>query len=155
MKKLNKICAIALLIVMSLSLVACVNTYPKIKSAFEDAGYKQSETFEGYAKDFKSITNNENKEIAVTAHAFGKLDGLKPLIAIILEFKATDDMIDYYKNNEIVRDAVSAVINDENAKSFYNSLVEAGYANGNCMLIPIGVTGDAITETTTIMKNAK
>ncbi len=154
MKKLSKICALALLIVMSLSLVACVNTYPNVKKAFEAEGYKQSETVEGLTDDFKSVTNNEGKEIAVTVHVFlkgGLITGNK---AVILEFKATDDMIDYYKNNEIVRDAVSAVLNDEDAKSFYNSLVEAGYANGNCMLVPVGITGDALTEMTTIMKNA-
>ncbi len=155
MKKLSKICAIALLIVMSLSLVACVNTYPKVKKAFEDAGYTQSETVEAVTKDLLAATENEGKDIAVTMHVFlkgGLVTGNK---AIILEFKATDDMIDYYKNNEIVRDAVSAVINDEDAKSFYNSLVEAGYANGNCMLVPVGITGEALTEMTTIMKNAK
>lgn len=156
MKKLNKICAIALLIVMSLSLVACVNTYPKIKSAFEDAGYKQSETVEAFTKDLLAATENEGKDIAVTMHVFlkgGLVTGNK---AIILEFKATDDMIDYYKNNEMVRDAVAAIANDEDAKSFYNSLVEAGYANGNCMFVPtLGSTSAAITEITTIMKNAK
>lgn len=151
MKKLSKICAIALTLVMALSLVACANTYPAIKKAFEAEGYTQSEMVEGLTSDFKAITNNEGKEIAVTAHSLVK--GLK--VAFILEFKATDDMIDYYKNNEIVRDAVAAVANDEDAKTFYNALVEKGYANGNCMLVPVGITGEALTEMTTIMKNAK
>lgn len=151
MKKLSKICAIALTLVMALSLVACANTYPAIKKAFEAEGYKQSEMIEGITSDFKTITNNDGKEIAVTAHALVK----DARTAFILEFKATDDMIDYYKNNKMVRDAVAAVANDEDAKSFYNSLVEAGFANGNCMLVPVGLTSDAITEMTTIMKNAK
>ncbi len=150
MKKLSKICAIALTLVMALSLVACANTYPAIKKAFEAEGYKQSETIEELTSSFKAITNNDGKEIAVTAHAFVKA----AKTAFILEFKATDDMIDYYKNNKMVRDAVAAIANDEDAKSFYNSLVEAGFANGNCMLVPLS-GGDALTEMTTIMKNAK
>lgn len=154
MKKLSKICALALTLVLALSLVACANTYPSIKKAFEAEGYTQSETAEAVITDLTNATQGDAKNIAITPHVLikgGLITGNK---AVILEFKATDDMIDYYKNNEIVRDAVSAIANDEDAKTFYNSLVEAGYANGNCLLIPWGISGDAVTEMTTIMKNA-
>lgn len=156
MKKLSKICAIALTLVLALSLVACANTYPSIKKAFEAEGYKQSETAESILSDLKSFTNNEGKETALTVHALVKVEGLKTSTAFIVEFKATDDMIDYYKNNEIVRDAVSATLNNEDAKSFYNSLVEAGFANGNCMLVPSPLSSSAaVAEMTSIMKSAK
>lgn len=149
MKKLSKLCALALLVVMSLSLVACANTYPNIKKAFEKEGYKQSETVEGLARDFKSVTNKDGKEIAVTAHALVKNGNT----AFILEFKATDEMIDYYKNNEVVRNAVKDVTSDEDAQAFYNALKEKGYANGNCMLVPVSITGNT-QEMRDIMKKA-
>lgn len=150
MKKLSKLCALALLVVMALSLVACGNTYPAIQKAFEDAGYEQSQTLEGINNDFLAYTDKDGNEVALQAHAFTG-DGT----ALILEFKATDDMIQYYKDNKMVRDAVKDIAENDDAKAFYNSLVEKGYANGNCMLVPITISASKVTKMTDIMKNAK
>lgn len=150
MKKLSKLCALALLVVMAISLVACGTTYPAIKTAFENAGYEQSDTLEGLYKDYLKYTDKEGKDVALQAHAFKKTgEGT----ALILEFKATDDMIQYYKDNKLVRDAVKDVTENDDAKAFYNMLVEKGYANGNCMLVPILPVN--VTKMTEIMKNAK
>lgn len=150
MKKLSKLCAVALLVVMALSLVACGTTYPKIKSAFENAGYSESKTVESIYQDYLTYTGTDGNKVALQAHALVKVgEGT----ALILEFKATDDMIQYYKDNKMVRDAVKDVTENEDAKAFYNMLVEKGYANGNCMLVPISVTSAQTMKD--IMKNAK
>lgn len=148
MKRLTQIGALVLTVLLSLSMVACANTYPKIKKAFEKEGYKQSDTMEGVTSDFKSYTNQDGKEIALTVHVLAK-----DLVnyAIILEFKATDEMLQFYKDNKAARDAVKDVTENEDAKAFYNQLKEKGYANGNCMLIPAGVNYKDMLE---IMKNA-
>lgn len=150
MKKLSKLCAVALLVVMALSLVACGTTYPKIKSAFENAGYTESKDVEEANKSFYSYTGTDGKDVVLTAHALVKDGGIST--ALILEFKATDDMIQYYKDNKMVRDAVKDVTEDEDAKAFYNALVEKGYANGNCMLVPLTVL--YANEMKDIMKKA-
>lgn len=146
MKRLTQIGALVLTVLLSLSMVACANTYPKIKKAFENEGYKQSEAVEGVTKDFKSYTNKDGKEVALTVHVLTKLTST----AVILEFKATDEMIQFYNDNKAARDAVKDVTENEDAKAFYNQLKEKGYANGNCMLIPIG-DAKSMCE---IMKNA-
>ena len=105
MKRLTQIGALVLTVLLSLSMVACANTYPKIKKAFEKEGYKQSETMEGVTKDFKSYTNKDGKEVALTGHVLTKLTST----AVILEFKATDEMIQFYNANKAARDAVKDV----------------------------------------------
>lgn len=148
MKRLTKIGAIILTLILSLSMVACSNSYPKIKSAFEKANYTQSETAEALAKDFKTFTDSEGKEQALTFHVLVKNVAN---YAVILEFKATDDMIQYYKDNKSARDLIKDITENEDAKAFYNELKEHGYANGNCLLIPVGIDYKEMLD---IMKNA-
>lgn len=72
-------------------------------------------------------------------------------IAFILEFKATDDMKEFYDDNKVIRDAISGITSNEDAQEFYKSLEEKGFANGNCLVIPIA---DVAGEIPTIVKNA-
>ncbi len=133
MKKLTKILSLILALAMAISLVACANSYGKIKRAFEKAGYEVVEN--------ETTANWEEwtSEYGCKVHYFEKTEGSTPPSAIVLEFKATDDMLDLYKNNEEVREFLQAASSNEDAKEFYNALVEKGYANGNCMVIPIAV----------------
>ena len=146
MKKLTKILSLILALAMAISLVACANSYGKIKRAFEKAGYEVIETEE--TANWEEWTS----EYGCKVHYFQKTEGILKQPAIILEFKATDDMLDLYKNNEEVRVFLQDASNNEDAKEFYNSLVEKGYANGNCMVIPLSLTG--YQSVLDIVKNA-
>jgi hypothetical protein len=59
---------------------------------------------------------------------------MKMNVVIVFEFKTTDDMMELYKESDTLKGFVSDVKADGTAKEFYDSLVEKGYANGNCMV---------------------
>ncbi|MBQ7340377.1 MAG: hypothetical protein IJW43_05955 [Clostridia bacterium] len=146
MKKLVKIITVLLIVVLSLSAVAC-STYGKLEKAFTDAGYEVVENQEA--------ENMEDEEKGITAHYLEKKETLSTIGVIILEFKATDDMIEYYNENEIVRDALEAILTDEDTQDLYQALVDAGIANGNCLVYPATLSAVlAINSVTDIVKNA-
>ncbi len=146
MKKLVKIISVLLIVVLSLSAVAC-STYGKLEKAFTDAGYVVVENQE--------TENMENEEKGITAHYLEKKETISTLGVIILEFKATDDMVEYYNENEIVIDALEAILTDDDTQDLYQALVDAGFANGNCLVYPATLSAIlAIGSITDIVKNA-
>lgn len=146
MKKLVKIISVLLIVVLSLSAVAC-SSYGKLEKAFTDAGYVVVEN--------ESAENMENEEKGITAHYLEKKETISTLGVIILEFKATDDMVEFYNENEIVRDALEAILTDEDTQDLYQALVDAGIANGNCLVYPATLSAIlAINTVTDIVKNA-
>ena len=146
MKKLVKIISVLLIVVLSLSAVAC-STYGKLERAFTNAGYVVVEN--------KEAEDMENDEKGITAHYLEKKETISTLGVIILEFKATDDMIEYYNENEIIRDALEAILTDEDTQDLYQALVDAGFANGNCLVYPATLSAIvAINSVTEIVKNA-
>lgn len=148
MKKFSKILAVLLTICLTLTLAAC-SSYGKVEKAFKDAGYSVTESalIQQYEK--------AGEEYGVKAHYLEKQETLAKLGVIILEFKATDDMIEYYNNNEMIRDVISAITSSEDAQEFYNTLVEVGFANGNCLVFPANTAATlAINSILQITKNA-
>ena len=146
MKKLVKIISVLLIVVLSLSAVAC-STYGKLERAFTNAGYVVVEN--------KEAEDMENDEKGITAHYLEKKETISTLGVIILEFKATDDMIEYYNENEIIRDALEAILTDEDTQDLYQALVDVGIANGNCLVYPATLSAIvAIKSVTDIVKNA-
>ena len=101
---------------------------------------------EGFTADIKKAL--EKDEISVNIHVMTK-DIVK--IAMIIEFKSTQEMKDFYDNNEIVRTHVKNVTENEDVKAFQKSLEDAGYAKGNCLVLP-AIT--CISEVTAIVKKA-
>lgn len=144
MKKLSMIVSVLLVAVLALGMVGC-STYGSVKKAFEDAGYKQSETLEGVAKDLTSAA--EKDELGATVH--GMISGYK--IVLIVEFKATEDMKEYYENSNTLQGIFADLSASEDAKTFYESLEKTGCVKGNCLVIPITAK---ISDVQDIMKNA-
>lgn len=135
MKKIFvKIIALALIAVCAMSFAAC-SSYGALEKAFTDAGYTRSEKIEGTAKDIEAFCEKDN--IAVTAHAFAKTSSLTTDVVLILEFKSTDDMKKLYDDSETVKGFVKDVVSNEDAKEFYKTLEEAGYAKGNCLVLSV------------------
>ena len=133
-------------VVMAMSFAACASSYGALKKAFENEGYSESQTMEGFTSDIKKAL--EKDEISPNMHVFTK-DLVK--IAMVIEFKSTEEMKKFYDNNEIVRDHVKNVTSNEDVKAFQKSMEDAGYAKGNCLVLP-AIT--CISEVTAIVKKA-
>lgn len=133
-KNFVKIIALALMTVCALSFAAC-SSYGSLEKSFTDAGYVKSEKIEGTAKDIEAFCEKES--IPVTAHAFAKAKGITSDVVLILEFQSTDDMKKLYDESETVKGFVKDVVSNEDAKEFYKTLENAGYAKGNCLVLSL------------------
>ncbi len=151
MKKLLKVLALSLVLVIAFTLTACANSFPKLEKALNKAGYATIET-SSEGEDMQ-----EESEIPVTPHYFSNKDSisvseiLKLTTVIVYEFKSTDDMIEFYKDSDTMQGLIKDIEEDGSAKDFYDSLVEKGLAKGNCLIIAIGL--DA-TNVANIVKEA-
>lgn len=152
-KLLMTITSIALLLTLSLSLVAC-SSYGKIEKALEEIGYAKIESSQE-AEDIK-----KESEVPVTMHVFSNKDSLglteiaKLNIVIVMEFKSSDEMKEYYEDSNTLQGLVQDIEEDGSAKEFYDSLVEKGYANGNCLVISNTLSKTSADAVKTAVKNA-
>ena len=144
MKKFATLVSLVLVAILALGMTGC-SSYGSLKKAFEKEGYKESATAEALAKDIKDAA--ETKEFVTNVHVLS--NGMK--IVLITEFKSTENMKKFYDENKAVRTAISDITSNEDAKNFYNSLEEKGYAKGNCLVIPITANAKDVQE---IVKNA-
>ncbi len=135
-KKLGLIVsAMALIVVMLVSLCACGSTWGKIKSAYEKEGYEETDAEATQTAIIEGIFGKD-KESAFTVHVMKKGDGLIASVAIIVEFKSTKEM------EEMLKDKVTA----EDAKNVYDELQKLDTVNGNCFFC--GVAGGDIFKGT-------
>ena len=148
MKKSLKLIALSLIIAFALNLVAC-STYSKVQKALEDIGYAVVETSE-QGDEVKEEA--ENDERVINAHILSNKDSLTGLeniyltTVIVLEFKATEDLVEYLKEDSVAQGFIDEVREDGTVEEIYNELKENGFANGNCLIIPIGLGADAVTD---------
>lgn len=151
MKKLTKIVSLALVLVMALTMLAsCGSKYSAIEKAFIDAGYENNTTFTGVMNTIKEELAKD--EYAVEIHMLTKKsNGLTS--AIVIEFKSTKELVEYYESSATAQGLVKDVSENEDVKKMYNALVNAGYANGNCLVLPASIL--YINEITNIVKSVK
>ncbi len=150
MKKLLKLISVTLVLVLCFSLTAC-SSYGKLEKALTDIGYSVIETAE------EGEEMQEESEVAVKAHYMSNAESLSVLeilnttTVIIFEFNSTDDMLEFYNESDTLKGLISDVKEDGTAKEFYDSLVEKGLANGNCLVLAIGLDYNNVTNA---VKNA-
>ncbi len=152
MKKLTKIVSLALVLVMAVMMLASCggSKYPAIEKAFVDAGYENNTTFTGVMNTIKEELAKD--EYAVELHMLTKKsNGLTS--AIVIEFKSTKELVEYYESSATAQGLVKDVSENEDVKKMYNALVDAGYANGNCLVLPASLL--YINEITNIVKSVK
>ncbi len=124
--------------------------YPAIEKAFVDAGYENNTTFTGVMNTIKEELAKE--EYAVELHMLTKKsNGLTS--AIVIEFKSTKELVEYYESSATVQGLIKDVSENEDVNKMYNALVNAGYANGNCLVVPASIL--YINEITNIVKSVK
>ena len=148
MKKFTKILALVLVACMAVCMMAC-STYGKVEKAFTNEGYTVCETSQNNSAE-QIEKDCEDNDTAVTVHLLYK--GIT--FVMVLEFKATDDMIEFYQDSNTAQGFIKDVQEDGTAKEFYDSLVEKGYANGNCLVIPLTIIPSSYNEVLNIVKNA-
>ena len=152
MKKLTKIVSLALVLVMAVMMLASCggSKCPAIEKAFVDAGYENNTTFTGVMNTIKEELAKE--EYAVELHMLTKKsNGLTS--AIVIEFKSTKELVEYYESSATVQGLIKDVSENEDVNKMYNALVNAGYANGNCLVVPASIL--YINEITNIVKSVK
>ena len=133
MKTFTRITAVVILAVMVLSLVAC-SSFGGIKANFEKNGYTYVEDADS-ENTTKTITAElEEGDISCTAHLFKIKIGEVPIIgteiceyALVLEFGSDKDMQE-------------AMAESETIKGIIKDAQDSEYVNGNCLLVPIGLT---------------
>lgn len=152
MKKLTKVLALVLVLAtLALTLVSC-STYGKIKSALEKNDYVENTDLDTVATAIKKEL--EKEDLAVEIHMFAKKGTLAKNV-LVVEFKATDDMKKAYEDSNTMQGLIKDIQKNDDAKAFYDALVEAGYANGNCLVFPLSVLqSEFIKEVKDIVKNA-
>ncbi len=152
MNKFAKILtSILLVVVLALTLTGC-SSYGKVEKALENIGYTAIES----SDDADKIKGES--EIAVTVHALTNKDSLsitevgKINVVVVLEFKETKEMKDFYEDSDTLKGLVKDIKDDGTAEDFYNKLVEKGFAKGNCLIISINPI--ATSDVCDAIKNA-
>ena len=64
---------------------------------------------------------------------------LKTTLVTVIEFNATEDLVEYFKENNTLQGIVEDIKEDGTAEEIYNDLKDAGLACGNCLIAPIGL----------------
>ncbi len=156
MKKFVKFLALCLVLVFSVSLCACASTYGKLEKAFTNEGYATNEKIESVATAIKSEL--EKEDLVVEIHGFVKDDeatlGMSKIYVYVFEFKSTDDLTKACEDSAALKGLLTDIASSEDAKAFYDALVEKGYANGNCLVFTTSILSANRNEVKKIVKNA-
>lgn len=147
MKKFFKVTALLIAtLALCMFLTACSSSFKKVEKALEDIGYEQIESTSA-ASEYTNGT-----DVPVDATCFKKVDGFNTNVVIVLEFKATDDMKEFYKDSDAFRGLVKDVKEDGTAEEFHDALEDAGFAKGNCLVFSVNpLEFEAVTNA---IKNA-
>lgn len=149
MKKTCRIFVAILCICMSIVTLTACSKYNALLKAFEAEGYKE---VTNYNKESESAKKDvEEKDDAAKLHLLVASNDITHVL--IVEFTSTEKMVEYYEDSETVKGFIKDVKNNEDVKEMYNTLVDAGYANGNCLVIPLSIL--KVNEITDIVKSVK
>ena len=127
MKTMMRVIAVAILVTMVLSLVAC-SSFGGIKANFEKHEYVYVENADSESTSRMITAELEEGNISCTAHLF-KTDGLFGIdvYALVLEFASDEDM-------------EAALSESATLQGFFEDIQDSEYVNGNCLLVPISLT---------------
>lgn len=141
MKKLFKLGTLLLVFTLLFNLVAC-SSFGKISKALEDVGYAQIQNEEessDVANDAKEDESVTKVYVFTNAESLSLLEAAKITLVTVIEFNATEDLVEYFKENNTLQGIVEDIKEDGTAEEIYNELKDAGLACGNCLIAPIGL----------------
>lgn len=146
MKKLFKLGTLLLVFTLLFNLVAC-SSFGKISKALEDVGYAQIENEE----ESNDVANDAKEDESVTkvymftnAESLSALEAYKITLVTVIEFNATEDLVEYFKDNNTLQGIVEDIKEDGTAEEIYNELKKAGLACGNCLIAPLGLDAENV-----------
>lgn len=122
-KKLAAIFSTMLVALMLVAVLCGCSTYGSVKSAFENEGYTESQNVQEYQDRIVDYLGENYKDVC-TLHIMTK--GLTDGVAIICEFKSTEEIDEQIKNSSMLQGAIKDAQNSD-------------YVNGNCLLLPVPV----------------
>ena len=128
MKKLTKLLSLLLVFALAMGIVAC-SSYGKVEKALKELGFaviendKQAEQYQ----DVESISE---------IHVLEKSTILGKDYVIVLEFKSTDKMVEYFNESDTLKGLVSDLSKNEDVKAMHAKLEELGLACDNCLIVP-------------------
>ena len=154
MKKFIKLTALLLVLALSLFAVGC-STYDRLEKAFLENGFEITQNIEEDGKLLKDDLSQGIREINV--YGFKKtsgLLGLESVVAVVFEFKSVKELTEAVKQSEVLYLFVDELEQDEELDDIYEELVEDGYANGKCLVVPITFSGSSKQQVTSIVRSA-
>lgn len=150
MKKTVRFLSLVLVFIMiATMLTSCGSKYPALQKAFEDKGYEENTKFTEIANSIKAEL--EKEEYAVEIHMLTKTEGLVPPSVLIVEFKSTKELAEAYEESNTMQGFIKDIQEDEDVNKVYDALVDAGYACGNCLCIPLALL--SVNEITNTVKS--
>ena len=150
MKRIAKITSVILVFVMILAtLTSCSSKYSSLQKAFEKEGYAENTTFTGIANTIKEELGKE--DYAVELHMLTKSNGITS--ALVIEFKSTKEMANAFNESETLQGLAKDISKNEDVNKVHDALEEAGYAAGNCLVVPLTITHSS--EIQKIVKSVK
>ncbi len=132
MKKLFKLTTLLLVVTMAFNLMAC-SSFGKIQKALEEMDYSVIEN-----ENNQTAQEAEEDERVANVHLLKSSD-IVPTLVIVIEFKSTQKLVEYYKENQTLQGLIADIREDGTAEEVYNELKAYGYACGNCLIAPIGL----------------
>ena len=145
-KSLRLVSLLVAILAMTFVLTACGSSFKKVENALVDIGYEKIEST-AQADKYTSET-----DLAIDATCFKKIDGFNTNFVVVLEFKKTQDMQEFYADSATFRGLVADIKADGTAQEFHSALEQKGFAKGNCLVFSVNpLEFDAVTNA---IKNA-
>ena len=128
MKKFTKLLSLLLVFALAFSIVAC-SSYGKVEKAITELGFTvvENSNQEEQYKDDENVTN---------VHVFEKATLLGKDYVVVLEFKSTEKMVNYFNESDTLKGLASDISKNEDIKAMHAKLEEVGFACDNCLVIP-------------------
>ena len=79
---------------------------------------------------------------------------MKTITAVVFEFKSVKELSQAVKQSEVLSLFIDELEQDEELDDIYEELVEDGYANGKCLVVPITLSNSAKQQVTSIVRSA-
>lgn len=154
MKKFIKLTALLLVLALSLFAVGC-SAYDRLEKAFLENGFEITQNIEEDGKLLKDDLSQGVREINVYGYkkTAGFL-GTESVLAIVFEFKSVKELTEAVKQSEVLYLFIDELEQDEELDDIYEELVEDGYANGKCLVVPITLSNSAKQQVTSIVRSA-
>lgn len=154
MKKFIKLTALLLVLALSLFAAGC-SSYDRLEKAFLENGFALVTEIEGDGNLLKDDLTQGIRE--VEAYEFKKTAGFlgaESVVAVVFEFKSVKELTQAVKQSEVLSLFIDELEQDEELDDIYEELVEDGYANGKCLVVPITLSNSAKQQVTSIVRSA-